>query len=173
MQMNHTANHFTHTFLKDNPNSAEGHLLQALLAAQNKREVPKKARDSAVLALSLGLDNPLQVAQASSLAGQYSLGVGKEEEAVNYFSQGIGAAKSAGRPEVTAGLYYLRANAQRRRGHYEAARQDIEEAIKLARGHSQGQAISRYEAEKGIIEQHAGRTTDIPSQDRTYGDSNK
>jgi tetratricopeptide (TPR) repeat protein len=164
--MKHTANYFTQSFLKENPKSAEGTLLQALLAAQNKREVPKKARDSAVRALSLGLDKPIQVAQANLLAGQYSLGVGKVEEAINYFSQGIGAAASAGRPELTAELYYLRARAQRRDNHYEAARQDIEEAIKLARASSQGQAMSRYEAEKAIIAEHAGQTAASPPQNR-------
>ncbi len=164
--MKHTANHFTQSFLKENPNSAEGTLLQALLAAQNKREVPKKARDSAVRALSLGLDQPIQVAQANLLAGQYSLGVGKVEEAINYFSQGIGAATSAGRFELTAELYYLRARAQRRGNHYEAARQDIEQAIKLARASSQGQAMSRYEAEKAIIAEHAGQTAASPPQNR-------
>ena len=164
--MNHTARHFTQNFLRDNPNSADGYLLQALLAAHNKREVPKKARDSALRALSLGLDKPLAVAQANLLAGQYSLGVGEVEEAINYFSQGIGAAKSADQSNIAAELYYLRAGAQRRIRRYEAARQDIEEAIKLARANSQGQAMSRYEAEKAIIEDHARPTTASPPRNR-------
>jgi tetratricopeptide (TPR) repeat protein len=119
------------------------------------------------------LDNPIQVAQANGLAGQYSLGVGNVEEAVNYFNQALGAANSAGQPDLTAELYYYRATAQRRRRNYEAARQDIEEAIKLARARNQGQAMSRYEAEKSIIAEHAGQTIAPPPQDRYYGDSNR
>ncbi len=164
--MNHTAKHFTQSFLGDNPNSAEGYLLEALLTAHNKREVPKKARDSALRALSLGLEKPIAVAQANLLAGQYSLGVGEVDEAINYFSQGLGAAKSADQSTFVAELYYLRASAQRRNRRYEAARQDIEEAIKLARANSQGQAMTRYDAEKAIIEDHARPTPASPPRNR-------
>lgn len=153
--MVHTAKHFIGNFLREHPKSAEGHLLLALLAAHNKREVPKKAYDSAVWALSLDLDKPIQVAQANLLAGQYSLGAGKVDEAVNFFSQGVGAANSAVRPDLAAELYYLRARAQRNGRHYTAARQDIEQAIKMARAGGLGQAMSRYEAEKSILEEHA------------------
>jgi tetratricopeptide (TPR) repeat protein len=139
--------------LQQNPNSAEAHLQMAAIYAENKRQVPKRARDSAEKALALGLSNPAGVAFANMLAGQYSIGVGQTDKAIDQYSQGIAAARESGNSETVGRLYYLRAMAYRRKGQHTAAEADIQEAIARARHSGQGQALSQYEAELAVIRQ--------------------
>jgi tetratricopeptide (TPR) repeat protein len=145
-------------FLKANPKSAEGYLQSAALKAQNKRQVPKGARDDAARAISLGLSRPAANAYANQLIGQYDLGVGRLDQAINSFSQAIEMASSSGSPELKAQLRYNRAVAYRRKENYELARQDIQEAIALSRVGGQGAAMSHYEAELTTINNHAGQS---------------
>jgi tetratricopeptide (TPR) repeat protein len=149
-------------YLKENPNSADGYLQLALLQAQGKREIPSKAKNSAAKALSLGLSNPVAIVQANRIVGEYSLNVGKLDEALDRFNQGIAAAKAAGHPELSAHLHYSRAVVYRRQGKYDFALQDIQEAIRLARGTGQGQLVSRYENELATIQSHSGRSPRTP-----------
>lgn len=144
-------------FLEQFPQSASGELLHALIAAQGREQVPNQSFTAARRALELGLNLPLQVAQANLIAGQYSLGVGKIQEAINHFSQGVEAAESAGQIGVTAELYFLRSTAHRRDERYEAAVQDIDEAIRLARQSGKNKSVARYNAEKEILGEHAGK----------------
>ncbi len=139
--------------LQQNPNSAEAHLQMAAIYAENKRQVPKRARDSAEKALALGLSNPAGVAFANMLAGQYSIGVGQTDKAIDQYSQGIAAARVIGNSETVGRLYYMRAMAYRRKGQHTAAEADIQEAIARARHSGQGQALSQYEAELAVIRQ--------------------
>lgn len=156
-------------FLKDNPNSAEGYLQLAALQAQDKRQVPKGSRDSAAKALSLGLSNPAGIVYANQLLGQYSLGVGRIDEAIGYFNQGLATAGSAGQPDLVAQLRYHRAVAYRRKGQYDLARRDIEQAIELARASGQGGAMSHYQAELATIENHAVQSHGLKREDRFRG----
>jgi hypothetical protein len=142
-------------FLRQNPNSAEAHLQLAAIYAEDKRQVPKRARDSAEKALSLGLSNPQGVAFANMLVGQYSIGVGQVDKAISHYSQGIEAARQGGNASTVGRLYYLRAVANRRKGQYTAALSDIQEAIARARHAGQGQAMSHYEAELPAIQQES------------------
>ena len=113
-------------------------------------------------ALELGLSNPAGEAYANQLLGQYSLGSGKLDEAIDYYERGIRAAQEANRPAVTAHLHYLRAVAYRRRGRYHEAYEDIQKALVLARGSGEGQAYSLYEGELATIEHHSGRSLGPP-----------
>ena len=102
------------------------------------------------------------MAQANRIVGEYNLGVGKVNEAIERYNQGIAAVRSTDRPELVAHLSYLRAVAYRRQGKYELAHQDIQEAIRLAKGTGEGQLVSHYEAELATIEGHAGRSLGSP-----------
>ena len=144
-------------YLRQNPNSAEAHLQLAAIYAEDKRQVPKRARDSADQALSLGLSDPQGVAVASMLVGQYSLGVGRVDEAISYYSQGIEAARQGGNTNTTGRLYYLRSLAYRRKGQQAAAESDIQEAITRARHAGQGQILSQYEAELAAIQRNSNQ----------------
>ena len=154
----HLATRQLKQYLKENPNSADGYLQLALIQAQSKRQIPAKAKDNAVKALNLGLSSPISVVQANRIAGEYSMNVGKLDEAQNRFSQGIAAARSVGRPDLSAHLHYLRATTYRQQGKYDLALQDIQEAIRLARGTGQGQLVSQYESELATIQSYSGRT---------------
>jgi tetratricopeptide (TPR) repeat protein len=159
----HLANRQLKSFLNENPTSAAGYMQLAQLQAHNKRQVPSKAKNSADKALSLGLSDPVSAAQANRIVGEYNLGIGRLDEAAERFSQGITMARSSGRQDLTAHLYYQRAVAYRRWGKYDLANQDIHDALKLARATGQGQLVSHYEAEKATIESHAGRKQGSPN----------
>jgi hypothetical protein len=156
------ANRQLKSFLNENPNSAAGYMQLAQLQAHNKRQVPSKAKNSAAKALTLGLSDPVSAAQANRIVGEYSLGIGRLDEAVERFSQGITMARSSGRQDLTAHLYYQRAVAYRQWGKYALAYQDINDALKLARGTGQGQLVTHYEDEKATIDSHAGRKQGSP-----------
>lgn len=156
--MNNLARDHLNTYLKQNPNSAEGHLQLAALRTQGKQQVPGKARDSAKKALDLGLSEPTAVAHANQIIGQYNLGVGKLDEAIDYFSRGIAAVAQARQPGLTGQLNYFRAVAYRRKGQYQVAYQDIQQAINLSRDTGEGQAVSHYMSELETIERHAGKS---------------
>jgi tetratricopeptide (TPR) repeat protein len=158
----HLATRQLKSYLKESPNSAEGYLQLALVQAQSKHQIPAKAKDNAAKALSLGLSNPVSVVQANRIAGEYSLNVGRFSEALERFNQGIAAARSAGRPELSAHLHYLRALTYRRQGNYDLALHDIQQAINLARGTGQGGLVSHYESELATIESHSGRSIGSP-----------
>lgn len=162
--MPHTARRELKQFLKDNPKSAEAHLQLAFVMVQNKANVPKSAADAASRALALGLSEPMQAAMANQLVGHYNLEAGRVTKAIDQFSEGLAAAKATERPALRAQLYYNRAMAYRRNQQYDPALADIHQAIELARSSGDGQAMSRYEAELGVINHHAGRTSGIPKQ---------
>jgi tetratricopeptide (TPR) repeat protein len=149
-------------FLERRPNSADGHLQMAVLQTHNKDRVSSKARKSAERALELGLSNPAGVAYANQLLGQYSIGSGKLDEAIDYYSRGIQAAQEGNRPGMKAHLHYLRAVAYRRRKRYHEAYEDIQKALVLSRGSGDGQAYSLYEGELATIEHHSGRSMGPP-----------
>ncbi len=135
------------SLLGQNPNSAEAYVQLAAIHAEGKRQVPKRARDNAQKALALGLSNPQGLAFANMLVGQYSIGVGRVDEAINHYNQGIEAARRGGNANTVGRLYYLRAAAYRRKGQLSAAQADIQEAIARAQHAGQGELLKHYEAE--------------------------
>jgi tetratricopeptide (TPR) repeat protein len=147
-------------FLKENPNSAEGHLQLALIETMGKREVPSKAKNHAIQALNLGLGEPATAATAHLIIGRYDLGVNKAEEAVDQFSQGIGSVKTTGNQDIYLSLLYHRTLAYRRKQQYDAAHQDVQQAIQLARNGNHEQMLALLESELETIRQHSGRSPD-------------
>ncbi|MGD2048117.1 MAG: hypothetical protein PVH03_01410 [Chloroflexota bacterium] len=164
-EKNKARNHLR-AFLKENPRSAQGYLLSAALKAQDKQQIPKGAKEDAAKALSLGLDNPDGIAYANQLQGEYSLGVGRLDQAIDYFNQGIEALSADEQPGLIARLYHGRAIAHRRNGQYNMAREDIETAIELARSSGQSQAMSHYQSELATIEQQDTQSKGLSSNDR-------
>jgi tetratricopeptide (TPR) repeat protein len=145
-----------HAFLRDHPRSAEGHLILAFLESQNKRQLPTNARRHVEQALRLGLSGSENVAAANALLGQYYLNVERLDEAVRYLDAAVAAAQAPGGNLNLAHLHYLRALVQRRQRRYDAALQDIEEAIRLAQARNQEQAAAQYQREKELIIHHGG-----------------
>jgi len=150
-------------FLEDNPRSAEGHLIMAALESERNRFSPKTVEKHAEQALRLGLPGPTNAAYAHSLLGQHYLQREREEEAIRQLSQAINmieravapAGERAAHKQNVAHLYYLRALAHRRKGRYQTAYDDVQEAI--ARAGGPGQAPDLYENERRTIERQAER----------------
>jgi hypothetical protein len=150
------ATHQLKAYLRRYPESGQGHLLMAFLESQQARP-PASMVEHAEKALSLGLADGAQEALAYHLLGQYRLHRERVEEAIHYFSQGLAAVKGANAPLREAQLRYARAIAYRRQRRYEAAYEDIEQAIQLAETPEGEQVRERYQIERETIERHAGR----------------
>ncbi len=147
-------------FLKENPHSAEGHLQAALIESMDKAQVPSKAKESAIKAISLGLNKPTARAAAHQIIGRYELDRNNAEEAASQYSQAIGAIQSTDNPEMSINLLYYRGLAYRRKGQYEAAYQDVKQAIQLAQDKKLEESITFLENELETISRHAGRPLD-------------
>lgn len=158
--MDNKARKLAQAFIKENPNSGEGHLELALLAEAGKREVPAKARDHAVRAISLGLNKAEASAHAHHIIGRYNLGVNKLQEAVDHFSQALTAGKSPLNLDLQIDLLYHRGLAYRRKQQYNPAFEDIQQAIHLASQGNRKQALQFLKTELETIAQHAGRSPD-------------
>jgi tetratricopeptide (TPR) repeat protein len=152
--------------LQQNKSSGEAYLLQALLALENKRTIPKTAVADIQRALQLGIKDSQQQAVAHHILGQYYLDREAYTEAGQAFSQVIVLSSGAGNNETRlAEAYRGRSVAYRRQKQYDLAYQDVQQAIKIAeRQGNEAQAESLHN-ELQIIEQHAGRplstTSDI------------
>lgn len=142
-------------FLTSFPRSAEGHLIMAFLEAESKNQVPRAARTHAEQALQLGLPEGREALAAHALLGQHYLEVEKTDNALRHLDEALAIAGRHDAPNA-AQLYYLRALTQRRRSAYEAAAQDIEEAIRLAEQAGQEQMAAHYENERQTIAHHQG-----------------
>ena len=151
------------TFLAENPRSAEGHLVMAALQSEHKRFSPAAVEKHAERALQLGLAGPTNTAYAHSLLGQHCLQREREEEAIRHLNQAINMIETAVAPEGepaahkqnVAHLYYLRALAHRRKGRYDAAHEDVQEAIRRAGGAERAPEL--YENERRTIQRQAER----------------
>ncbi|MDX1616240.1 MAG: hypothetical protein R3300_18145 [Candidatus Promineifilaceae bacterium] len=148
------AQRFARKILQRHPNSAAAHLQLALIQAQGQRQVPPKAAKNAQRALELGLNHDTAVAYAHHLAGQYALGLGKDEQALDHFSRGKEAARQAQQAPLEAQFSYQRALAQRRLGRYQAAWEDAQEAVRLAEAVGLEQAAAQYRGELETIRAH-------------------
>ncbi len=147
-------------FLDENPHSAEGHLQLAVLEAQGKEQIPGKAKDNALKAISLGLNNPEAVAAAYQLVGRFYFSRGKIEEAIDHYDQAINAVQGTDNQNLLIGLLYYRGQAYRRNKQYEAAYQEVHQAIQLARRLNLVGAINMLNTELETISRHAGRPLD-------------
>jgi len=147
-------------FLKENPHSAEGHLQLAILEAGAKERIPDKARDEAQKAISLGLSKPEAVAAAHQLVGRYAFGRGKVDEATDHYNQAIKAIQGIDKPNLLVSLLYYRGLTYRRKEQYEAAYQDVQQAINLAQSKNMEGAVKILNTELETISRHKGQPSD-------------
>jgi tetratricopeptide (TPR) repeat protein len=150
------AEHHLEIFLAQNGDSAAGYLELAALSNAGKRQVPKKARDSAEKALSLGLSEPRQAAYAHELIGRYELEAGQVEAAINNFTEALANLPKNDKSKVQ--LHLLRSQALRRQQRYEQAYQDILEVISYAQRSGNDATLALAQQELETLESHAGHT---------------
>ena len=143
-------------FLKAHPRSGQGHLIMAFLDSEGKSHMSRAVRSHAQQALHLGLPEDANVVAAHALLGQYYLQVERTDEALRHLDEALAVAARPGVNANAAQLYYLRALTLRRRGAYQAATQDIEEAIRLAQAMNHQQQVAHYENERQTIAHHRG-----------------
>lgn len=150
------------SFLEMHPHSAEGHLLRAFVRATGKRHLPAGARRDAQEALELGLD-PLNAAQAHLLLAQYYLGVEQMKEALDHLDRALADAtrtraegQGSRQQQVLAQIHYWRAVTYRRQRQYQAASDEIEEAIRQVKTVGQEQIPRQFENERENIRRQAG-----------------
>lgn len=144
-------------FLKQFPRSAPGHLVMAFIEAEGKNQLPRSVRSHLETALQLGLNDDGMRGSAHALLGQYYLHREKIDEALRHLDTALSTGNDRETPQRAAQLYYLRALTQRRRGAYQAATDDIEQALRLARDVGNAELINHYENERQTIAHHRGR----------------
>jgi tetratricopeptide (TPR) repeat protein len=161
------------SFLKQNPDSGAAYLELALLDSGNKPQISRRAADYLKKALQLGLPTPAGQAYAHQLLGKYYVDRNRPDEAVNELNMALNlkvageetavsttdaaSALSTGVTRHQAALYHLRSQAHRRQNQYEAAYQDIQQAITLAQQIDDAQLVAHFQQERDVIENHARR----------------
>jgi tetratricopeptide (TPR) repeat protein len=150
------AQHQLEKFLAENADSAAGYLELAALSSAGKRQVPKKASNSAEKALTLGLSEPRQAAYAHELIGRYKLETGQVEAAIDNFSEALANLPEKDKSRIQ--LHLLRSQALRRQQRYEQAYQDILEVISYAQRNQDDASLAMAQQELETLESHAGHT---------------
>lgn len=150
------AQHQLERFLAENPDSATGYLELAALSSAGKRQIPKKASESAKRALSLGLVESGQIAYANELIGRYELEKGQVNSAINRFTEALAIQPENDRSQVH--LYILRSQALRRQKRYEEAYQDIQKVISYAQRSEDKASMAMAQQELETLENHAGHS---------------
>jgi len=152
-------------FLRENPHSALGYLELAALEAGKQRTVSKQAVGYAEKALQLGLSEPRRIAMANQMIAGYRLEVGQGETAVRAYTEAIEALRyvetTLPDQRTLANLYRLRSLAYRRQQQYDAAFQDLQQALTLARQLNDEHLVAAFQEEWAILQNHAGRTPDV------------
>lgn len=158
-------------FLQQNQQTGEGYLQQALLDLEGKRTIPKTAVTNVERALQLGIKDSQQQALAHHVLGQYYLDREAYQEAAQAFSQVIALTQPQENPVRLAEAYRGRSVAYRRQAQYDLAYQDIQQAIKLAKGQGNETQMQSLYDELLIIEQHAGRPLSTSSNRHEGGEA--
>ncbi len=143
-------------YLAENPESAAGYLELAAITSAGKRQIPKKASESAERALDLGLTDPRQRAYANELIGRYKLETGQVDIAIDRFSKALAnmPAKDASQMQT----YLLRGQALRRQQRYEEAYRDILEIVSYAQRSGDNATMALAQQELETLEAHAGHS---------------
>lgn len=144
-------------FLRHNTSAGEAYLLQAMLALEGKRSIPKTAVADVQRALQLGIKDSQQQAVAHHILGQYYLDREAYPEAVQAFSQVIALSGSESNKVRLAEAYRGRSLAYRRQKQYDLAYQDVQQAIQVAQASGNEKQVEHLREELAVIEQHAGR----------------
>jgi tetratricopeptide (TPR) repeat protein len=147
--------------IQQNPNVAGFYLQLALLQHGGKGNVPGTAVRNLEKALQLGLSDSRQQAVAHHLLGQYALDRGQGPAALDHLDKAIQAinawTESPTNPLFKANLYHLRSLVQQRLRQPELARQDAQQAVELAQGTGNEQAVAFYQQKLAMIETWNGR----------------
>lgn len=146
-------------YLADFPQAAEGHLQKALQSGQRGQIGPDAVRN-AERALELGLRDAGDDALARRLIARYYLERGDGMRAAAALAPALAAAEANPgmlSPAQLAELRYMRAQAYRRLGQYEAAQADIAAAQQTAAELGVEPLLRRYADEAQLIAAHAGR----------------
>jgi hypothetical protein len=158
------AEHELKGYLMAHPDSAAGHLEAAALFSDGKRQVSKKASESAEKALSLGLAEPQQRAYAHELIGRYQLEAGDLGAASDHLTEALADRGVSSRSQ--AQLYLLRSQVLRRQQRYEAAYQDILVVTSYAQKTGDEAVLAMAEQELETLRKHAGHALGVPTLDR-------
>ncbi len=141
-------------FIAQNPDNGLAYLEMAVLQSNGKRQTPSAALENARKALSLGLPGH-SAAYAHQLLGRYSLDVGRLDDAINHFSQGLAAlpSKEESLAANRANLLHLRSRAYRQQGQAAQAMQDLEQALAAAQQINNEKMIALYQDELNTMTQ--------------------
>lgn len=144
-------------FIKQNPDSGEGHLQLAALDIAKKSQPSPKAIKHLQRALELGLSNHAALTYAHQMMGRYFLELGNADSAVVHLSQAIDHSRqSQADKRQTAQLLHMRGQAYRRQRQFELAYADITFAGEIAQSIGENGLVTFYQNELHLLEQHAG-----------------
>jgi tetratricopeptide (TPR) repeat protein len=147
-----------HKFIRANPTSAEAYLQLAVLEDDKQRAPSRHAAHYAEKALQLGLTAPMQRAIAHQLVAAYQLEMGQVTTAVQSYTHAITAIQSENyRQRPLANLYRWRGLAYRRQQQYDAAFQDLRQAMTLATQLDDEALTAVLQDDLAILQTHAHR----------------
>lgn len=126
------ARHRLERLLQQHPDLGIAYLEMALLQSAGKGQIPRAAVENAEEALRRGLPNGSSQALAHQLLGQYALDVERFEEAIDHFSKALQHLPNTADLLQQAHLHQRRGQARRRRRDYQAAQEDLQQALALA-----------------------------------------
>ncbi len=144
--------------LEQNPDSGIAYLELAVVQSAGKASVPKDAAENARQALELGLPAEGQAAFAYELIGRYQMERGKLEEAQKSFTEAINAVGPGANAAVMINLLIARSQVSRRQKNFNAAYQDLQQALSIAQRMGNEPMISQVNSELDILAKHAGTT---------------
>ena len=142
--------------LAENPDSGIAHLELAALQSAGKASVPKDAAENAQQALDLGLPRAEQAAFVYELIGRNQMDRGKLDEAQKSLTEAINAIGPGGNAGAMINLLILRNQISRRQHNYNAAYQDLQEALTTAQRTGNEAAINQVNGELEILAKHSG-----------------
>lgn len=153
----HKAKYQLDQLLQQNPDSGLARLEMAALQSAGKSTVSKDAAENAQKALNLGLSTPGQTAYAYELIGRYQLERGKLDEAQSSITDAIATMEPSGSSSAMIELLILRSQIYRRQQNYNAAYQDLQQALTLAQRSGNEAAKNQVNGELEILAKHAGQ----------------
>lgn len=149
-------------FLDQYPDDAEAHFELGLLRLGQGDKIARAAVLTLKEALELGLADWRKKMLANQIIGQYHQRGNELEEAIGYYSSALEAAaehSNSNQPQNgLAMLFHLRGQTFRQMQQYEKARQDIRQAIEIAKLSNDQPAVQQYQNELTIIEDSMGRS---------------
>ncbi len=157
----HRAKHQLDRLLQQHPDSGVAYLELASLKSSGKDTVSSDAAESAQKALSLGLSAPGQNAYAHELTGRYQMERGQLDAARTSFTKAIdifNTSQEVGFSPVIIELLILRSQVYRRQENYNAAYQDLQQALTVAQRSGNQSAVNRVGGELEILAKHAGQS---------------